>query len=102
MIEESRMGAWIIIVHPKIILIPVQTDLPGVHTLAQPLLQVEDLRTYFKTPYGISRAVDCVSFSLNAGETLAIVRESGCGKSMTALSILQLVPEPAGYIEGGR
>jgi oligopeptide/dipeptide ABC transporter ATP-binding protein len=70
--------------------------------LAQPLLQVEDLRTYFKTPYGISRAVDGVSFSLNAGETLAIVGESGCGKSVTALSILQLVPEPAGYIEGGR
>ena len=70
--------------------------------MAQPLLQVKDLRTYFKTPYGISRAVDGVSFSLNAGETLAIVGESGCGKSMTALSILQLVPEPAGYIDGGR
>ncbi len=50
----------------------------------------------------MSRAVDGVSFDLNAGETLAIVGESGCGKSMTALSILQLVPEPAGYIEGGR
>jgi oligopeptide/dipeptide ABC transporter ATP-binding protein len=67
-----------------------------------PLLQVEELRTYFKTPRGIARAVDGVSFSLDRGETLAIVGESGCGKSMTALSLLQLVPEPAGYIDGGR
>src|SRR5579871_1074182 len=70
--------------------------------LSQPLLQVEDLRTYFNTPKGIARAVDGVSFSIESGETLAIVGESGCGKSMTALSILQLVPEPAGYIDGGR
>jgi oligopeptide/dipeptide ABC transporter ATP-binding protein len=70
--------------------------------VAQPLLQVDDLRTYFHTPYGIARAVDGVSFVLEQGETLALVGESGCGKSMTALSILQLVPEPAGYIDGGR
>lgn len=70
--------------------------------MAQPLLQVENLKTYFNTPYGIAKAVDGVSFSLNYGETLAIVGESGCGKSMTALSMLQLVPEPAGYIESGR
>jgi len=63
---------------------------------------VENLRTYFHTPYGIARAVDGVSFTVQAGETVAIVGESGCGKSMTALSLLQLVPEPAGYIEGGR
>lgn len=68
----------------------------------QPLLQVENLRTYFHTPRGIARAVDGVSFSIQPGETLGIVGESGCGKSMTALSILQLVPEPAGYIDGGR
>ncbi|HLJ56071.1 MAG TPA: ABC transporter ATP-binding protein [Chthonomonadaceae bacterium] len=67
-----------------------------------PLLEVDNLHTYFQTPRGVSRAVDGVSFSLNAGETLAIVGESGCGKSMTALSILQLVPEPAGYIDTGR
>lgn len=67
-----------------------------------PLLQVDNLCTYFDTPYGVARAVDGVSFSLEAGETLAIVGESGCGKSMTALSILQLVPEPAGYIDKGR
>jgi oligopeptide/dipeptide ABC transporter ATP-binding protein len=70
--------------------------------LAAPLLKLDNLHTYFHTPRGISRAVDGVSFELNSGETLAIVGESGCGKSMTALSILQLVPEPAGYIDTGR
>jgi len=70
--------------------------------MAEPLLQVENLRTYFNTPRGTVRAVDGVTFSIDPGETLAIVGESGCGKSMTALSILQLVPEPAGYIESGR
>jgi oligopeptide/dipeptide ABC transporter ATP-binding protein len=74
----------------------------GVPNVTQPLLQVDDLRTYFNTPYGTARAVDGVSFVLEQGETLALVGESGCGKSMTALSILQLVPEPAGYIDGGR
>jgi oligopeptide/dipeptide ABC transporter ATP-binding protein len=67
-----------------------------------PLLQVEGLHTCFKTPAGIARAVDGVSFTLEHGRTLAIVGESGCGKSMSALSIMQLVPEPAGYIESGR
>ena len=70
--------------------------------MTQPLLQVENLRTYFNTPRGIARAVDGVSFSVDAGQTLGIVGESGCGKSITALSLLQLVPEPAGYIDGGR
>jgi len=74
----------------------------GVPNVVQPLLQVEDLRTYFSALHGIARAVDGVSFALEQGETLALVGESGCGKSMTALSILQLVPEPAGYIDGGR
>src|SRR6476646_9744998 len=70
--------------------------------MAEPLLRVENLRTYFHSTRGTVRAVDGVSFSLDKGRTLAIVGESGCGKSMTALSILQLVPEPAGYIESGR
>lgn len=69
--------------------------------MAEPLLRVEDLRTYFHSARGTVRAVDGVSFSLEKGRTLAIVGESGCGKSMTALSILQLVPQPAGYIESG-
>ncbi len=70
--------------------------------MSEPLLQVENLRTYFDTSRGTAKAVDGVSFSIARGETLAIVGESGCGKSMTALSLLQLVPEPAGYIAGGK
>ena len=66
------------------------------------LLQVENLKTYFQTPRGVAKAVDGVSFTVERGETRAIVGESGCGKSITALSLLQLVPEPAGYIESGR
>ena len=69
--------------------------------MAEPLLQVTDLRTYFRTREGLARAVDGVSFSLERGEILSLVGESGCGKSVTALTILQLVPEPAGYIESG-
>ena len=65
------------------------------------LLEIEDLRTYFRTAAGTARAVDGVTFTLRAGETYALVGESGCGKSVTALSILQLVARPAGYIAGG-
>lgn len=65
------------------------------------LLEIKNLKTYFQTPEGISKAVDGVSFSIERGETFAIVGESGCGKSLTALSIMQLVPEPYGYIAGG-
>jgi oligopeptide/dipeptide ABC transporter ATP-binding protein len=65
------------------------------------LLRVKDLKTYFGTDGGIVPAVDGVSFTLNEGETLGIVGESGCGKSMTALSLLRLVPQPAGQIVGG-
>ena len=66
------------------------------------LLQVDDIRTWFRTSRGIVKAVDGVSFDVAPGKTRAIVGESGCGKSITALSILQLVPEPAGYIESGK
>jgi oligopeptide/dipeptide ABC transporter ATP-binding protein len=65
-----------------------------------PLLTVSDLRTYFYTSAGVARAVDGVSFKIGAGETLGIVGESGCGKSVTALSILRLVQQP-GRIEPG-
>src|ERR1700694_2976129 len=77
-------------------------DWRGPERMAEPLLRGEDLRTYFNSSRGIVRAVDGIGFTLEKGRTLAIVGESGCGKSMTALSILQLVPEPAGYIESGR
>ena len=68
----------------------------------EPILQVEDLQTYFYTRNGILKAVDGISFELKKGETLGIVGESGSGKSMTAWSILGLVPKPSGRIVGGR
>ncbi len=66
------------------------------------VLSVRDLRTYFFTDAGTAKAVDGVSFDLHRGRTLALVGESGCGKSMTALSILRLVPDPPGRIVDGR
>ena len=65
-------------------------------------LEVEGLQTYFFTRQGIVKAVDGVSFNLRKGETLGIVGESGCGKSITALSLMRLIPEPPGRIIGGQ
>ncbi len=65
------------------------------------LLEVEDLGTWFYTRQGIVKAVDGVDFKVASGETLAIVGESGCGKSMTALSLLRLIPDPPGRIVSG-
>ena len=68
----------------------------------RPLLQVRQLATEFSTEQGIARALDDISFELNPGETLGIVGESGCGKSVTSLSIMRLLPKPAGQIVGGQ
>jgi len=68
--------------------------------MADPLLSVRDLRTYFYTDGGIARSVDGVSFEIGAGETVGLVGESGCGKSVTALSLLRLI-RPPGRIEPG-
>ena len=66
------------------------------------VLQVEDLHTYCFTRWGVVKAVDGVSFALRQGETLGIVGESGCGKSMTALSLLRLVPRPVARVVQGK
>ena len=69
--------------------------------MASSVLEVKGLKTYFKTDAGIVKAVDGVSFSVDEGETLGIVGESGCGKSVTNLSIMKLIPSPPGKIVGG-
>ena len=74
---------------------PVKPVKPGT------LLEVRDLKTYFFTDRGTARAVDGVSYSISAARTLGLVGESGCGKSVSALSILRLVPSPPGKIVGG-
>ena len=70
--------------------------------MADPILTVQNLRTYFRTDSGLARAVDGVSFTLDRGETLGLVGESGCGKSVTSLSVMRLIPSPPGRIEDGR
>ncbi len=68
---------------------------------AAAVLEIENLQTHFFTPGGVVRAVDGVSYSVKAGETLGVVGESGCGKSVTALSVLRLITAPPGRIVGG-
>lgn len=66
------------------------------------MLDMQDLRTYFFTPEGVVKAVDGVSYDIAAGETVALVGESGCGKTISALSILRLIPNPPGQIISGK
>jgi len=68
---------------------------------AMPLLRVRDLAVEFRTQQGVARAVDGISFDLHAGETLGLVGESGCGKTVTGLALLGLVPSPPGHVAGG-
>ena len=73
----------------------------GTQATDQPILEVKDLRTYFRTRWGTVKAVDGVSFDLHRGETLGLVGESGSGKSVTMLSLMQLIPIPPGRIVSG-
>ncbi|GAJ05664.1 unnamed protein product, partial [marine sediment metagenome] len=65
------------------------------------LLEVKNLKTYFYTDEGVVRAVDGISFDIKKGETLGMIGESGCGKSVSALSIMRLISEPPGRIMEG-
>jgi len=69
--------------------------------MTQPLLSIKDLQTYFFTPEGVVRAIEDVSFVIPQGECLGVLGESGCGKSVTALSIMHLIPDPPGRIMRG-
>src|SRR6202162_2825051 len=69
--------------------------------MAENLLEVQNLKTYFFTRSGVVKAVDDVSFVIKQGQTLGIVGESGCGKSVTALSVMRLIANPPGKIVGG-
>jgi ABC-type dipeptide/oligopeptide/nickel transport system ATPase component len=71
-------------------------------TTTEVLLELDDLQTHFFVEGGVAKAVQGVSYKIHKGETLAVVGESGCGKSVTALSVLQLIPQPPGKIVGGR
>ena len=70
------------------------------HASTIPLLQVEDLRTYFYTDDGVVKAVDGVDFTVGTGEIFGLVGESGCGKSVTLLSILRLISSPGRIASG--
>ena len=80
---------------------PLRSGLPEQSASGSLLLEVRDLKTYFYTDRGVARAVDGVSFSIPPRSTLGLVGESGCGKSVSALSILRLIPSPPGKIVGG-
>src|SRR5688572_9032230 len=76
-------------------------SIPGTDPSAA-LLEVEDLRVEFRTRVGLAKAINGVSFEVNSGETLAILGESGCGKSVTAQAIMGILDTPPGFITGGQ
>lgn len=69
--------------------------------MAKNLVEFKNLKTYFHTSDGVVKAVNDVSFKIKEGETVCVVGESGCGKSVTAMSLMRLIPTPPGRIEGG-
>ena len=71
-------------------------------TTPKEIIRVTELTTEFRIPEGVVPAVNCVDFNLHSGETVCLVGESGCGKSVTALSIMRLIPDPPGRIVGGK
>jgi peptide/nickel transport system ATP-binding protein len=81
--------------------VTLKQALAGKLLYMEKILELKNLRTYYSTDNGIAKAVDGVSFSLSRNKTLGIVGESGCGKSVTALSVMRLVPMPPGYFAGG-
>src|SRR3546814_20507432 len=81
---------------------PPDTSATAPQADAAKVLQVDGLQTWFYTRRGIVKAVDNVSFHVRAGETLAIVGEYGCGKRITALSVMRLIPSTPGRIVGGK
>ena len=72
------------------------------NTVRQPLLEIKGLKTHFATDDGMVHAVDGVDLTIDAGETLGVVGESGCGKSVTAMSIMRLIAMPPGKIVAGQ
>src|ERR1041384_7309119 len=79
----------------------LEPSIPGTDTKAA-LLAVEDLKVEFRTRAGVAKAINGVSFEVNSGETLAILGESGCGKSVTAQAIMGILDTPPGFITGGQ
>ena len=75
--------------------------LPAAWSTGEPVLRLDNLKTYFDTEHGVAKAVDGVSLAIQPGQTLGVVGESGCGKSVTALAILNLFPSPPGRYAGG-
>jgi len=82
----------------------MMTTMPAftIQTVPQPLLKVQDLRVEFSSRRGNAMVLNGVEFEIRANETLCLVGESGCGKSMTALALLRLIPSPPGRISGGQ
>src|SRR5690349_20991968 len=80
---------------------PGQRQAPAATSADQPLLQVRDLRTEFLTQDGVVHAVNGISYTLREGDALGLVGESGCGKSVSALTLMRLIPTPPGRIAGG-